>query len=92
MNLPKTLKEGANSIHALGQLEPSEGEFIDGDVFVPNGDAQRNNEISSCSDYAEYFVYDVDPPVFLEIKKGALKRFRGVCIIQKRRYIYLWTP
>ena len=56
--LPKTLKEGANSVHALGKLESSGGENIDGDVFVPNGDTINNNY--NYNTYAEYIVYNVD--------------------------------
>jgi poly [ADP-ribose] polymerase len=58
-NLPSTLKKNNNSIHALGNLEPSGGEFIDGDVFVPNGDTiiKKNNNYGS---YSEYIVYNVD--------------------------------
>jgi poly [ADP-ribose] polymerase len=59
-SLPKTLKEGANSVHALGRLEPSGGENINGDIFVPNGDAKRNNNTSCWGSYAEYIVYNVD--------------------------------
>ena len=59
-NLPKTLKKGTHSVHALGRLEASEGENINGDVFVPNGDVKINHNNSSYSDYAEYIVYDVD--------------------------------
>ena len=59
-NLPNTMKEKSNSVHALGRLEPSEGETIDGDVFVPNGDAKVNEKNICCNDHAEYIVYDVD--------------------------------
>ena len=59
-NLPKTLKEGTHSVHALGRYQPSEGEKIDGDVNIPNGDVMINNNSSYCSDYAEYIVYNVD--------------------------------
>ena len=56
--LPKTLKEGANSVHALGTLEPSGGENIDGDIFVPNGNISNNHNYYNS--YAEYIVYNVD--------------------------------
>ena len=59
-DLPNTLKEGTNSVHALGGLEPSGGENINGDIFIPNGNAKKNNNCSYCSDYAEYIVYNVD--------------------------------
>ena len=59
-NLPNTLKKDANSVHALGRLEPSEGETIDEDVFVPNGDAKVIEKNCCCNDHAEYIVYDVD--------------------------------
>ena len=59
-NLPSTLKKNANSVHALGRLEPSDGEYIDDDVFVPNGDAKVNEKNSLCNDHAEYIVYNVD--------------------------------
>ena len=59
-NLPSTLKKNANSVHALGRLEPSDGENIDEDVFVPYGDAQVNEKNILCNDYAEYIVYNVD--------------------------------
>ena len=61
-NLPKTLKEGTHSVHALGRLEPSEGEIINGDVYIPYGDAMEKNYNNSSyySNYAEYIVYDVD--------------------------------
>ena len=60
-NLPKTIKEGTNSVHALGRLVPSNGENINGDVFVPYGDANVNEKLSSyCSDFSEFIVYDVD--------------------------------
>ena len=59
-NLPKTMQKDSNSVHALGRLEPSEGETIDENVFVPNGDAEINEKNSNYNDYAEYIVYDVD--------------------------------
>ena len=60
-NLPNTIKEGTNSVHALGRLVPSNGENINGDVFVPYGDANVNEKLSSyCSDFSEFIVYDVD--------------------------------
>jgi poly [ADP-ribose] polymerase len=59
-NLPKTMQKDSNSVHALGRLEPSEGEIIDDNVFVPNGDAEINEKNSNYNDYAEYIVYDVD--------------------------------
>ena len=59
-NLPSTLKKSSNSIHALSRLEPSGGETIDGDVFVPNGDVKISEENSNCSTHAEYIVYNVD--------------------------------
>ena len=59
-NLPSTLKKKANSIHAIGRLEPSGGETINENVFVPNGDVKINEEILFCNDFAEYIVYDVD--------------------------------
>jgi len=58
-NLPSTLKKNNNSIHALGSLEPSGGEFIDGDVFVPNKDIIIKNN-NSYRSYSEYIVYNVD--------------------------------
>ena len=58
--LPRTLKTSSNSIHALSRLEPSEGETIDGDVFVPNGDVKISKKNSYCSDHAEYIVYNPD--------------------------------
>ena len=58
--LPKTLKEKANSVHALGRLEPSDGETIDNDVFVPNGIAKVNENNIMCNDHAEYIVYNVN--------------------------------
>ena len=58
-NLPSTLKKNSNSIHALGRLESVKGEFIDNNVFVPNGDAKVKNKNCS-SDFAEYIVYNVD--------------------------------
>ena len=58
-NLPSTLKKTANSIHALGRLEASDGEFIDDDVYVPNGDTVYNEKCLGCNDFAEYIVYDV---------------------------------
>ena len=58
--LPKTLKKGTNSVHALGGLEPSGGENINGNVFIPNGDAKKNNNSSYYSNYSEYIVYNVD--------------------------------
>ena len=59
-NLPETMDKKANSVHALGRLEPSEGEYIDEDVFVPNGDAKINEKNSLCNDHAEYIVYNTD--------------------------------
>ena len=59
-DLPSTLEKGSNSIHALGRLEPSDGENINGDVFVPYGEAKVNEKNSLCNDHAEYIVYDVD--------------------------------
>ena len=59
-NLPDTLDKKANSVHALGRLEPSGGENINGDVFVPFGEAKVNEKNSLCNDHAEYIVYNVD--------------------------------
>ena len=59
-SLPTTMDKNANSVHALGRLEPSGGENIDGDVFVPYGEAKVNEKNSLCNDHAEYIVYDVD--------------------------------
>ena len=59
-NLPKTMDKKANSIHALSRLEPSDGEYIDGDVYVPNGEAKVNQKNCLCNDHAEFIVYDVD--------------------------------
>ena len=59
-NLPSTMNKNANSIHALGRLEPSDGVTIDDNVYVPNGDAKINEKNSLCNDYAEYIVYNVD--------------------------------
>ena len=59
-NLPSTLKKKANSIHALGRLEASDGEYIDDDVYVPNGDTVYNENCLGCNNFAEYIVYDVN--------------------------------
>ena len=59
-NLPSTLKKNANSVHALGRLEPSDGEYINDDVYVPNGEAKVNEKNILCNDHAEYIVYNVD--------------------------------
>ena len=59
-NLPSTMDKKANSVHALGRLEPSGGENIDDDVFVPNGEAKVNEQNNLCNDHAEYIVYNVD--------------------------------
>ena len=59
-DLPDTMEKNANSVHALGRLEPSGGENINGDVFVPYGEAKVNEKNSLCNDHAEYIVYDVD--------------------------------
>ena len=59
-NLPSSLNKKANSIHALGRLEASDGEFIDKDVYVPNGDIIYNNNCKACNDFAEYIVYKVE--------------------------------
>ena len=59
-NLPSTLKEKCNSVHAMSRLEPSSGEFIDGDVLVPNAIAKFNERYNHCNDHAEYIVYNVD--------------------------------
>ena len=59
-NLPSTLDKKANSVHALGRLEPSGGDNINGDVFVPYGEAKVNEKNSLCNDHAEYIVYNVD--------------------------------
>jgi poly [ADP-ribose] polymerase len=59
-NLPNTMKSGTNSVHALGRLEPDGGTFINGNVFVPNGDSKINEKHQLCNDYAEYIVYNVD--------------------------------
>ena len=57
-DLPRTLKEGANSVYALGGFEPSGGENINGDVFVPYGDAKKNTNYYN--NFAEYIVYNFD--------------------------------
>ena len=59
-NLPSTLKNGCDSVHALGRLEPSDGVTINDDVFVPSGDAKPNEKNCLCNDHAEYIVYNVD--------------------------------
>jgi len=59
-NLPNTKKFGTDSVHALGRLESDGGVFINGDVFVPNGDSKINEKNQLCNDYAEYIVYNVD--------------------------------
>ena len=41
-SLPETLKKNSNSVHALGRLEASDGEYIDEDVYVPNGEVIFN--------------------------------------------------
>ena len=58
--LPKTMKQKTNSVHALGRLVPSEGEYIDKDVLVPNGNVKYDNNNSVFSDFSEYIVYNVD--------------------------------
>jgi poly [ADP-ribose] polymerase len=58
--LPKTLKKNTDSVHALGRLVPSKGEYIDKDLFVPNGEVKVDNTISAFSDFSEYIVYNVD--------------------------------
>ena len=58
-SLPETLKKKANSVHALGRLEASDGEYIDKDVYVPNGEVIFNEKNKCCNDYAEYIVYNV---------------------------------
>jgi len=59
-NLPGTMKYGTNSVHALGRLESDGGVFINGNVFVPNGDSIINEKNQLCNDFAEYIVYNVD--------------------------------
>ena len=59
-NLPKTMKSGTDSVHALGRLEPDGGTYINGNVFVPNENAKINEKNQLCNDYAEYIVYNVD--------------------------------
>ena len=59
-DLPRTLKEGTDSVHALGSLVPSSGETIDKDVFVPNGDAKNVEDNNYYSSYSEFIVYNVD--------------------------------
>ena len=58
--LPSTLKKKANSIHALSRLEPSGGETIDGDVFVPNENVKIRKDNNYRSDFAEYIVYNTN--------------------------------
>ena len=55
--IDKTLKEGANFVHALGRLGPSGGENFNRDVFVLNGDATDNDNYNY-NTYAEYIVYN----------------------------------
>ena len=50
----------ADSVHAISRLEPSEGDTINGNVFVPNGIAKVNKKNILCNDHAEYIVYNVD--------------------------------
>ena len=38
----------------------ADGEYIDGDVYVPNGEAKVNQKNCLCNDHAEFIVYDVD--------------------------------
>ena len=59
-DLPRTLKEGKDSVHALGSLVPSSGETIDKNVFVPNGDAKNVEDNNYFSSYSEFIVYNVD--------------------------------
>jgi hypothetical protein len=59
-DLPRTLKEGKDSVHALGSLVPSSGETIDKNVFVQNGDAKNVEDNNYYSNYSEFIVYNVD--------------------------------
>ena len=59
-NLPDTMDINADSVHAISRLEPSEGDTINGNVFVPNGIAKVNKKNILCNDHAEYIVYNVD--------------------------------
>ena len=59
-NLPKTLAKGKNSCHALSNLIPDGGEYINGDVYIPYGTAKFDPKMSCCSRYSEYIVYNVD--------------------------------
>jgi poly [ADP-ribose] polymerase len=59
-NLPTTLDLNSYSVHALSRLEPSDGETIDRNVFVPNGVAKVNTKNMLCNDHSEYIVYNVD--------------------------------
>ena len=59
-NLPKTMKDGTDSVHALGRFVPEGGAFINEDVWVPNGNAKINETDPYSNDYAEYIVYNVD--------------------------------
>ena len=59
-NLSSIMDKNTNSVHTLGRLDPSGGDNIDGDVFVPFGEAKVNEKNSLCNDHAEYIVYNLD--------------------------------
>lgn len=58
-SLPSTLKKGCNSAHGIGRCKPSGGEYIEKDLFVPNG--QEEIEINAdYLSYNEFIVYNVN--------------------------------
>ena len=57
-SLPNTMKKENNSILGVGEIYPSNGTFIDNDVFVPFDNVLVNNEKNAVS-FNEFIVYDV---------------------------------
>ena len=58
-SLPSTLKKGCNSAHGIGRCKPGGGEYIEKDLFVPNGQEEIEINANNLS-YNEFIVYNVN--------------------------------
>lgn len=58
-SLPSTLKKGCNSAHGIGRCKPGGGEYIEKDLFVPNGQEEIEINANYLS-YNEFIVYNVN--------------------------------
>ena len=58
-SLPSTLDKKCNSIQGVGRNTPDTGEYIDKDIYVPNGNGVKNPD-AGYLEYNEFIVYNVN--------------------------------